>query len=566
MTGRFESILRSINCGILAVDASDRMIFINESAERILNTTFRKVMGYPSSKIFPDLLLHEVIRTREAKSIDAVHINGKVLHAELTPAYKESGRLIGAVATFQVTSNQGNIPGEPTAAKQLIAEYEALIASSFDGIVFTDGYGRIVRINDTYERISGLDPKQLIGRTSRELLDDGVMDNCACFRELKKGKPVTMVQKLNTGKTILITSTPIFDEKGKRIIMVISNARDLTALNMLKDELEKTTIQKQRYFEEVSRLRAEKLADSEVISKSQAMRRVIELALKVAAVDSTVLITGESGVGKEVIARLIHKTSPRRKGPFININCGAIPDTLIESELFGYAGGAFTGARTDGKPGAFEMADGGTLLMDEVSELSARMAVGLLRVLQEKTVTRVGGTKALGVDTRVIAATNADLKALVKDGTFRPDLYYRLNVVNISIPPLRERPEDIPILCARMMEALNKQYHRNNRLDSSAMDLLMTYEWPGNVRELKNMVERLVILATGDLITAEMLPIELRNGKLDDKASSESIERNRLEIIYDRHRSTRKAAQVLGCHQLTVVRKLKKYGLTAKYK
>jgi len=558
--------LRSINCGILAVDASDRLIFINESAERILNTAFEKVMGYPSSKIFPDLLLKEVIRTGEAKSIDAVHVNGRVLHAELTPAYKEGGRLIGAVATFQVTSKLGNIPGEPTAATQLIAEHDALIASSFDGIIFNDGYGRIVRINDTYERTSGLDPKQLIGRTARELLDDGVINNCASFRELKKGKPVTVVQKLSTGKTMLVTSTPFFDEKGKRITMVISNSRDLTELNMLKDELEKTTIQKQRYFEEVSRLRAEKLADCEIISKSQAMRRVIEIALKVAAVDSTVLITGESGVGKEVIARLIHKTSARRKGPFININCGAIPDNLIESELFGYDAGAFTGARAEGKPGAFEMADGGTLLMDEVGELSARMAVGLLCVLQDKRVTRVGGTRTLAVDTRVIAATNADLKALVKDGTFRSDLYYRLNVVNIDIPPLRERPEDIPVLCAKLMEALNKQYHRNKRLDFSAMDLLMTYEWPGNVRELKNMLERLVILATEDLITAEMLPIELRNGKLDDKGGSESIERDRLEIIYDRHRSTRKVAQILGCHQSTVVRKLKRYGLTAKYK
>lgn len=559
--------MRSINCGILAVDASDRVIFINESAERILNADSRKVMGHPSSKIFPDLLLKEVIGTGEAKSIDRVHVNGKVLHAELTPIYKEKGRLLGAVATFQLTANQGNIPGEPAAAKQLIAEYDALIASSFDGIIFNDGYGRIVRINDTYKRISGLDPKQLIGRTIRELLDEGIiMDNCASFRELKKGKPVTVVQKLSTGKTMLITSTPIFDEKGKRITLVISNSRDLTALNMLKDELEKTTIQKQRYFEEVSRLRAEKLADTEVISKSQAMRRVIEFAVKVAAVDSNVLITGESGVGKEVIARLIHKTSPRRKGPFININCGAIPDTLIESELFGYAGGAFTGARAEGKPGVFEMADGGTLLMDEVGELSGRMAVGLLRVLQEKKVTRVGGTKAVLVDARIIAATNADLKALVRDGTFRSDLYYRLNVVNIYIPPLRERPEDIPVLCAKVMESLNKQYHRNNRLDVSAMDLLMTYDWPGNVRELKNMLERLVILATGDLITAEMLPIELRNGKSDDKAGSQSIERDRLEIIYDQHRSTRKVAQILGCHQLTVVRKLKKYGLTAKYK
>jgi len=194
------------------------------------------------------------------------------------------------------------------------------------------------------------------------------------------------------------------------------------------------------------------------------------------------------------------------------------------------------------------------------------MAVGLLCVLQDKRVTRVGGTRTLAVDTRVIAATNADLKALVKDGTFRSDLYYRLNVVNIDIPPLRERPEDIPVLCAKLMEALNKQYHRNKRLDFSAMDLLMTYEWPGNVRELKNMLERLVILATEDLITAEMLPIELRNGKLDDKGGSESIERDRLEIIYDRHRSTRKVAQILGCHQSTVVRKLKRYGLTAKYK
>ncbi len=311
-----------------------------------------------------------------------------------------------------------------------------------------------------------------------------------------------------------------------------------------------------------------------VVAYSVEMERVLQLAAKVAPVDSTVLIMGESGVGKEVVARFIHAQSRRASGPFVTINCGAIPPNLLESELFGYEAGAFTGARREGKPGMIEMAARGTLFLDEISELPQDLQVKLLQVIQQRRLTRVGGVKPTDVDIRIIAATNRDLPAMVRRGEFRPDLYYRLNVVPIVVPPLRERRDDVVPLVYHFLGRLNEAHGLRKTISEAAREALARYSWPGNVREVENLIERLVVTCEADEIDIGDLPQHVREGGPATTASAsvvvaglmplrkavEEVERQLIELALAEHSSTHKVARALGVNQSTIVRKLRKYG------
>jgi transcriptional regulator with PAS, ATPase and Fis domain len=299
------------------------------------------------------------------------------------------------------------------------------------------------------------------------------------------------------------------------------------------------------------------------------------MAAQVAKVDSTVLITGESGVGKEIVAKAIHRMSPRSEGPLIMINCGAIPETLLESELFGYESGAFTGARRQGKPGMLEMAKKGTLFLDEIGDISFSLQAKLLRAIQDHQIMRVGGLKPLAVDARIVAATNKNLDEMVKAGLFRDDLYYRLNVVAIEIPPLRERKEDIPLLVLHFIKKLNNKYRFQKRIHPEVVDCFMMHQWPGNIRELENVIERMLVMTEEEEISAKHLPLNLRNQVYPDgkpfvlnenlpfKKVLERTEKHLLEEAIRMHGSTRKVARALRINQSTVVRKLKKYELSS---
>ena len=300
----------------------------------------------------------------------------------------------------------------------------------------------------------------------------------------------------------------------------------------------------------------------------------MQLALRLASVDSTVLITGESGVGKGVIAKLLHENGARKEFPFITVNCGAIPESLIESELFGYERGAFTGSRIEGKKGLFEAAQKGTIFLGEISELPLNLQVKLLQVIQDREFTRVGGVNRIPVDVRIISATNKDLHLLVKSGKFREDLYYRLNVVPINVPPLRERPEDILPLIQSNLEKYNNQLGENKTLEPAALAVLLHYSWPGNIRELQNIVERLILTTRDNLITEENLPVFIRTSaeaqpvqSMEHTSLRASMERAEKEVLtraLAEYKSTRAIAKALQVSQPTIVRKLHKYGLTPK--
>lgn len=454
--------------------------------------------------------------------------------------------------------------------KELINNQKAIFQSSYDGIFITDGNGVVLRLNDSYERITGISTNQVIGKTMAKLVEEGIYDQSGTVLALAQRQRVTINQIVKPTNThILVTSNPIFDEHGK-ISLVVTNVRDVTELTNLQKTLSTAKAETLKYRTELSHLRSLQIRSSDIIFHSKAMESILEMAAKVANVNSTVLITGESGTGKELVAKFIHREGKGMDKPFIQINCGAIPESLLESELFGYERGAFTGARKDGKPGLFELANNGTLFLDEIGELPLSLQVKLLRAIQEKTAMRVGAVSPYHLDVRIIAATHRDLAQMTVAGTFREDLYYRLVVVPIKIPPLRERREDIPLLVMHFMKKFNKEFGFNKRITPQLIGKLVEYSWPGNVRELENLIERLIVTSPHDDLVVEDLPDSMNNlpflppkdSKL--KTALEQVEAHLLAETFKEYSSWPKVAKILGINRSTVFRKAIKYGLINK--
>lgn len=452
----------------------------------------------------------------------------------------------------------------------------AILDSIHDGLYITDGKAVTILINDAYQTISGLAPEDVLGKDMWTVVSSGLIDQSGTLCVLEARAPITLEQTFRTGKKALITSTPYFDEAGE-ISMVVTVVRDITELYDLQTKYRES---EERRRMEKDFLRRNQQFSSKLLAYDPKTKAALARAQKVASLNTTVLLLGETGVGKEQFARLIYAHSARADQSFISINCGAIPATLIESELFGYERGAFTGANKEGKKGVFESADKGTVFLDEVGDLPLEMQVHLLRILQEMQVTRVGGVRSIPVDVRIIAATNRNLLEMVRAKTFREDLYYRLNVVPIVIPPLRERPGDLAPLVQAFLQEMNKKYREQKYFSSAAMDALYSYAWPGNVRELKNVVEQAVILSAQDKIQPLDLPIpSVHRGDRGEEASDrvgEALERAggerinlKLELArleydyicqaYAKYGSVRAAAASLGMDNSTFVRKRQKY-------
>ena len=452
-------------------------------------------------------------------------------------------------------------------SKKLFDIMDEIIENSMDGIYITDGEANAVWINKAFERISGLEAGKLLGRNHRDLEKEGVIARSSAVMAIEQRKTVTIIHEyLPTNKKALVTSIPIFDDAGN-IKMVVSNIRDLTELLELRylAEERKKHIDKQSQL--LEQMKAQLIDTTELVAEDKKMLDVVSLAQRMSKVDTTVHICGETGVGKEVIAKYIHKHSPRKDAPFMAVNCGAIPENLVESELFGYEKGAFTGALKEGKIGLIEAADGGTLFLDEVGLLPADVQIKLLRVLQERNLKRVGGTNNIDVDVRVLSATNADLSKMVQEHKFRDDLFYRLTVVTIEIPPLRERQDDIIPLTRYFLDEYNDKYGYNKSFSEMAYQVLYHHKWPGNVRELRNVVERAVVMSDSDVILAGDLPMYKESlYRMHDTGAGmpmkESLERMEYDFIceaYEKFNSVRKAAQYLGMTMSTFVRKKNDY-------
>ncbi|MDO7487244.1 sigma 54-interacting transcriptional regulator [Peribacillus frigoritolerans] len=446
---------------------------------------------------------------------------------------------------------------------------DAIIENSYDGIYITDQDGITLYTNSAIERITGIPKEYYIGKSVDQLIKRGILNASVTHKVVKLRRTVSVVQDNFAGKETLITGSPVFNAKGE-IEQVVTNIRDLSDLNELMHELTKVNELNNQYKQEIEKLRKITSKDG-VVFVSDKMKMIYEIAERISDIDATVLILGETGVGKDVLARNIYNRSIRsKKGDFIKINCGAIPADLLESELFGYEGGAFTGANQKGKPGMFELAESGILFLDEVGELPLQLQVKLLRALQEREIQRIGGTKPKKIDVRIIAATNRNLSEMVKSGDFREDLFYRLNVIPITIPPLRERREDILALIDLFLTKANEQYKFSKEIDSRLKEYFYQHDWPGNVRELINIVERLVVLTDNQILSINDLPEEYQpenrnqpnlNATLTLKQAVERAEKEILAKAAQTYQTTYEIAEALDSSQATIVRKLKKYRL-----
>lgn len=449
-------------------------------------------------------------------------------------------------------------------------EWELIFDAFQDGIYITNAQGLTLWVNAAYQKITGIQAIQVVGRYMSEIVKDGILSTAVTPDVISSGKEVIREQVVFKSKQVVLHGIPLY--KNNRIFLVVTIVRDMSVVQSLRDELDHIHSIADHYKDRLSELEG----NAHFVAESREFQSAIALAHKVAKVDSTVLILGESGTGKEVLAREIHEKSPRRDQVFLKTNCGAIPETLLEAELFGYEGGAFTGARRGGHAGLFEEASSGTLFLDEIGDMPLHLQVKLLRVLQEKSVTRVGSNKAIPVNTRIIAATNRDIEQMVREKKFREDLYYRLNIVVIHSPPLRERKADIPGLIRFFVQKLNTRYQFHKQLSPELITALIEYDWPGNVRELENIIERILVTSSEDTISLESarLPWAIVGSHAVSEEISppfeevplhvafERVERQLLTEAVKRCKTTYEIARSLEISQPSVSRKLKKYGLT----
>lgn len=463
--------------------------------------------------------------------------------------------------------------------KMEIKKHLSLILESLhDPVIIIDKEGYVTFINKAYTKQFDVPKEKILGKKLKD-----IEENARILEVLKSGEPLinnwSYVRSLK--KHIFANITPLLNEVND-MIGVITIMKDISEMKKLEEELEE-------YIQYTNQLQEQldKKNFSLLQSESFEMKKIVSLAKKVSGTDATVLLTGESGVGKEIFARAIHEASPRHEKAFIAINVASIPDTLFESELFGYEEGSFTGSKKGGKKGLLEQANGGTLFLDEVSEMSLNLQVKLLRVIQEREFHRVGGTKTYPLDVRIICATHRDLQKEIKKGNFREDLYYRINVVPIHIPPLRERKEDIPFLIDNILKELTTKYMKHVSIDSDLIAILQRYDWPGNVRELHNVIERMLAVSTSSFFKQEDIPPHIRGGgeaseeeevhytlptemnhvvaSLKEKKLPEIVEEIEQLVIKEvlkESRNRTEAIERIGISRKAFYAKLKKYGLS----
>lgn len=456
-----------------------------------------------------------------------------------------------------------------------LIKLQSFIDAYDDSVMITNGKGIIRAFNNNFKKVSGLENVEIMNRSIYDLEAEGLFPYCPVMEVIKSGEERDSVIRFSNGTEVIMTSKPLFHDG--RLIRITSNIRNVNELNRRYEELSENRIRNKKKY--ITKLKLNEAVEKLNIGlySSEKMESVMEVIETVADYDLPLLLTGESGTGKSMIAKCIFLSKTNCKGGFVHINCSAIPENLIESELFGFEKGSFTGADKP-KKGLFEEAKDGVIFLDEIGDMPVQLQAKLLNVLQEKKFYRVGGTKPVETNAQVIAATNRDLKDLVSKGLFREDLYFRLNVIPIEIPALRERKEDIPILAKNMVDELNATYGCSKIIDTEAMNILREYEWPGNIRELRNLIERLILLSKHSLITVKDLPEELttaagRKSFLGDQVSSKVdildsgrslkeimsvVEAEIIEHAIEKYGSIRKAAAELSVNESTITRKKKR--------
>lgn len=481
-SNEIEVILDAIREGLLAVDREGRITLFNQAAENIMGIPSRKVIGNEVHRVIPNTRLHIVLKTGKPEVNQRQQIGNTTILTNRVPVRDIDGTLIGAVAVFRDITEIIKLAEEITNLKETQMLLQEIINSTQDAISVVDDRGVGILINTAYTNLTGLDVEDVIRKPATVDIAEGESVHMQVLRTRRPFKKVPMKVGSRCKEVVVDAAPIVVNEVLKGSVAVI---HDVSQIHRLSRELEGAK-------QLIRRLEAKYIFE-DIIGTSPGMCDAINFAKQVARTPATVILRGESGTGKELFAHAIHQASCRR-GQFVRVNCAAIPESLLESEFFGYVEGAFTGARRGGRRGYFEEAKGGTLFLDEITEIIPSMQAKLLRALQEREIVRVGDNVPISVDVRVVAATNANLEKLVKEGRFRDDLYYRLNVVPIDIPPLRQRKEDVSLLVKYILEKLNREFGRNVAgIESDALKTLMRYDWPGNVRELENVMGRAMI-------------------------------------------------------------------------
>ena len=456
-----------------------------------------------------------------------------------------------------------------------LADYFDRILDLFgDGIYMTDREGRTLKVNRPYENLTGLKRGELIGRRVTDLRSAGVFDTALNPEVVRTGRPKTSVQIVRNGRRVVLNAFPVFGETG-RVALVVTFVRDVTAMTQLKAQLAEQGKLISEFDRKLQRILGDRVKTPPLIAESPRFRETLNRMRKIAGTDVAVLLLGETGVGKGVMARQIHSGSPRSRKPFLVVDCAGIPHSLIESELFGYTPGAFSGASPEGKIGYFEMADKGTLLLDEIGELTLPMQAKLLRVLQEYEIVRVGDTRPRKIDVRIVAATHRDLAREVAAGRFRKDLFYRLQVAVIDIPGLNERKPDIVPLARHFADRFSHRHHKRVSLTREAEAVLVDYHWPGNVRELENLIQGLVVTSENGAIGRDDLPRRMlfkgpaasfphacrdrSAGEMSLKKIMAGVERDLILDAMDACGSVAKVAERFQVDRTTIFRKVRKY-------
>ncbi|SCM93146.1 Uncharacterized protein BWINRASL_01246 [Bacillus mycoides] len=572
-------ILTSIPMGIFVVDREKKIVNCNESGLKMIKSTPEKVMNVPAELIFNEEHINNVFTTGKTilNQLQITNEMGVLVDYSPIPNFDQS--IEGMVIIVQDLPMVEDMAMEIEYIKDLNKDLHAILSSIYDEILVVNHKGELIRYSETViNDFWGSNLKDLLGKNLLDLEKKGLFSPSVTRLVLEKQKKVSVVQETKSGRKILAVGNPVFNENGELHRIIIAS-RDITEATRLKTELHEIKKISEQYKKELDDFKNKDRFLKKLIYCSPKMEQIINQAKKIADFSSNVLISGESGVGKEVIAQAIHQLGNRSSKPFLKLNCGAIPETLLESELFGYTKGAFTGADKNGKEGYFKRADQGILFLDEIGEMPLHLQVKLLRVLQEQEVIPIGSTIPTKINVQIIAATNKSLEKMVESGTFREDLFYRLNVIPLRVPPLRERMEDVPVLAFHFLQQLNEKYNKNYHLTPDALSLLEFYSWPGNVRELQNMIERLVVSADDPVIEAEFVSKFLTPG-YDFKKSKpvitrvlplqealHSVEEQLILLAMKQYKTTTKAAKALGISQSSVSRKYQKIvsekGITA---
>ncbi|PEM18470.1 Fis family transcriptional regulator [Bacillus toyonensis] len=560
-------ILTSIPMGIFVVDREKKIVNCNESGLKMIKSTPERVMNVPAEQIFNEGHINNVFATGKT-ILNQVQITNEMgVLVDYSPIPNFDGNIEGMVIIVQDLPMVEDMAMEIEYIKDLNKDLHAILSSIYDEILVVNHKGELIRYSETViNDFWGSNLKDLLGKNLLDLEQKGLFSPSVTRLVLEQQKKVSVVQETKSGRKILAVGNPVFDENGELHRIIIAS-RDITEATRLKTELHEIKRISEQYKKELDDFKNKDRFLKKLIYCSPKMEQIINQAKKIADFSSNVLISGESGVGKEVIAQAIHQLGKRSAKPFLKLNCGAIPETLLESELFGYTKGAFTGADKNGKEGYFKRADQGILFLDEIGEMPLHLQVKLLRVLQEQEVIPIGSTIPTKINVQIIAATNKSLEKMVEAGTFREDLFYRLNVIPLQVPPLRERMEDVPVLAFHFLQQLNEKYNKNYHLTPDALNLLEFYSWPGNVRELQNMIERLVVSADDPVIEAEFVSKFLTPG-YDFKKSKpvitrvlplqealHSVEEQLILLAMKQYKTTTKAAKALGISQSSVSRK-----------